>query len=97
MARKHASRPGVTRGSELLSSWCEGRSRWSAAIDLKIDYAAVSAFITGQRKPGNVRAEQIDRQTKGFVPAASWDEPASEGFRLRARQERSKRMKARAA
>jgi len=97
MSTRRVARPGVSRGSELLAAWIGERPRWSAAIDLKVDIAAVSAFITGQRKPGASRAEQIDRQTKGFVPAACWDEPASEGFRLTAKKARAKRMKAKAS
>lgn len=65
-------------GAALLRQWREQQSltQAAAATRIGIDPWYLAKFERGARKPGRVKACDIERVTEGKVPVSAWDEPA---------------------
>ncbi len=64
-----------SRGAQLLAAWQGAREQKAAAESLEIDEPTYSRFVNGKRKPTLGAAADIERKTRGAVPATSWTEP----------------------
>jgi hypothetical protein len=71
--------PAKSLGQQLLAEW-RGSTPQNEACDLiGTDKTTYCRFESGQRRPGGWWAAEIEKKTRGKVPARSWyDEPRPE-------------------
>lgn len=72
---KMANHVGASRGSQLLEVWRGANPQTEAARLLEIDAATYNRFAHGRRRPSAEVGFQIERLTRGAVPARAWFEP----------------------
>jgi hypothetical protein len=65
---------GPSKGSLLLAKWRGERTQVLAASVLELDVVTYNRFEHGVRRPRASKGFEIERLTKGAVPAKSWYE-----------------------
>lgn len=66
------SAAGKSLGAERLRQWRGERNQSEVCGLVGVDQTAFCAFETGYKRPGLLRAVQIQRGTGGFVTVESW-------------------------
>lgn len=69
----------LTRGCVLWAKWIarQEKSQTRLAVELRMPQSVISNYLRGDYPPSRERANQIEDDTEGEVPARSWDQVAT--------------------